>query len=194
MATKTSQRIGIWVIAIAMLVGTVGTFGALILQNENASQDAVEYQKFLEEYEQQMKQQEEQAKQNAAISLPLEGYEAEKFAADKVTQLTTKDLKSGTGKTATAKDKLTVSYFGWTPDGKIFDSSRKKGAESQPFVFTPADGGAIEGWVEGLPGMKVGGVRKLVIPAEQAYGASGSGIIKPNTPLTFIVRLDKIGG
>lgn len=193
MATKTSQRIFIWVIAVVMLVGTIGTFGALILANENASDQVSQQQDLLKQYEDYQKMLKEEMAKNAANSLPIEGYKASSFDASKVVELKTEDLKVGNGETAKADTALTLSYFGWTPDGKIFDSSLKKNGEPQPFSFTPSEGGAIEGWVQGVPGMKEGGVRKIIVPSDMAYGAQGQGIIAPDTPLIFIVKLDKVG-
>ncbi|HET6622774.1 MAG TPA: FKBP-type peptidyl-prolyl cis-trans isomerase [Candidatus Saccharimonadales bacterium] len=184
MATKTSQRVFIWVIAIVLTIGTIGTYAALVLGTSNQSSQAAEQQQLIEQYKQQIYDN----------NLPLDGYQAESFNAKSVDQLKVEDLKAGDGPVAKASDKLTVSYFGWTPDGKIFDSSNKKDGTGQPYSFTPSEGGVIAGWVKGLPGMKAGGVRLLSIPADQAYGSTGSPpLIPANTPLKFIVRLDKIG-
>ena len=103
------------------------------------------------------------------------------------------DLKVGTGALARSGDDVTVEYTGWLSDGTKFDSSRGR---NQPFTLTLGKGQVIAGWDEGLPGMKVGGQRKLIIPASLAYGPSGqtdpnSGvtIIPPNATLVFEVEL-----
>lgn len=190
MATSTAQRVSIWIIAIVMLIGSVGVFVGVILANNNQSDTATseaDTQKQMEEYKKQM---EEQAKASAAASQPLDGYSAAPFDASAVTALQTEDLKPGTGKEAAANSTLSVNYFGWTPDGKIFDSSNKNGTVT-PAEF-PLDK-VIQGWTQGLQGAKEGGVRKLVIPASLAYGAQGSPpTIQPNTPLTFIVEIKKV--
>lgn len=186
MATKTSQRVGIWIIAIAMVVGTIGTFGAMILQTENASKQARQQEDLYEQIYAQMR---EEAKNNEGFG----GYEPSQFSAGDVSALVTKDLKKGTGDTVKEGDKLKMSYFGWTPSGEIFDSTKKKGADNAPAEFELVEGGLIEGWVKGVPGMKVGGVRELTIPATQAYGATGNEpLIAPDTPLKFIVRVEAI--
>jgi FKBP-type peptidyl-prolyl cis-trans isomerase len=183
MATKKSQRVFIWVIAIVMAVGTLGAYFAVILENNNSGTDAANQQKLLEQYTAQTK----------ANNLPLTGYAAEKFTANDVTVFKTEDLVTGDGVEATKDSNVTLSYFGWTPDGSIFDSSNKKDGSGKAFTFKPSAGGAIEGWIQGIPGMKVGGVRKLTIPAALAYGASGQPpLIPANTPLVFIVKLDKV--
>jgi peptidylprolyl isomerase len=104
------------------------------------------------------------------------------------TKLIVKDLVVGTGQTAKVGDTVTVNYVGVLfKNGKEFDSSWKTG---QPATFPLSNGGVIAGWVNGLPGMKVGGRRELIIPAAQAYGKAGRPpTIPPNSPLVFVVDL-----
>jgi len=97
------------------------------------------------------------------------------------------DVKVGTGETATAGKMASVHYTGWLTDGKKFDSSKDRG---QPFEFPLGGRRVIAGWDEGVQGMKVGGVRKLTIPAELGYGSRGAGgVIPPNATLVFEVEL-----
>ncbi len=180
MATSTSQKVGIWVIAGVMVFGTLGAFFAPILTNNNASQDSEEQRKLLEQYQ----------KKASAKAEPLDGYTADPFNRDGVTELKVEELKPGEGPEAIATSKLNVNYFGWISDGTIFDSSKKDG------VTTPIDlglDGVIAGWTEGLTGAKAGSVRKLIIPAAKAYGEAGSPpTIGSNEPLTFIVQVVKV--
>jgi len=106
--------------------------------------------------------------------------------AEHKTQIT--DLKAGQGREAKAGDTVWVHYTGMLTDGRKFDSSRDRG---QPFSFVLGQGRVIQGWDHGVAGMKVGGRRKLVIPAEEAYGARGApgSIIGPNETLEFDVEL-----
>ncbi|HVG60126.1 MAG TPA: FKBP-type peptidyl-prolyl cis-trans isomerase [Hyalangium sp.] len=97
------------------------------------------------------------------------------------------DLVVGTGDEATRGRQVTVDYTGWLPNGKLFDSSKPE--DRNPLIFTLGQGRVIEGWEQGLPGMKVGGVRKLVIPAELGYGNQSRGEIPPNSVLVFDVEL-----
>lgn len=97
------------------------------------------------------------------------------------------DLTIGTGQEATDGDTVSVHYVGTLEDGTKFDSSRDRG---QPFEFTLGEGGVIEGWEEGLLGMRVGGSRKLVIPPSLAYGSQAVGdIIPANATLIFEIEL-----
>jgi len=114
------------------------------------------------------------------------------FAANQ--GLTMIDHNIGTGETAVAGQQVTVHYTGWlfdasAPDnkGKKFDSSRDRG---QPFVFPLGAGHVIQGWDQGVVGMKIGGQRTLTIPPELGYGARGAGgVIPPNATLVFDVEL-----
>jgi FKBP-type peptidyl-prolyl cis-trans isomerase FkpA len=105
------------------------------------------------------------------------------------------DTKVGTGTEAAPGWQLTVHYTGWLHDpeaegqrGTRFDSSRDGGG---PFTFRLGHGEVIRGWDEGLDGMRVGGVRTLVVPAYLAYGETGAGggAIPPNAALVFDVEL-----
>jgi peptidylprolyl isomerase len=103
------------------------------------------------------------------------------------TKLVTKDLVQGTGQTVRPGQTVTVNYVGdLYKTGKEFDSSWKTG---QPATF-PLSNGVIAGWAQGIPGMKVGGRRELIIPASLAYGKAGRPpTIPPNSPLVFVVDL-----
>lgn len=102
------------------------------------------------------------------------------------------DLKEGDGATASAGDTVTVDYVGVAQStGQEFDASWNLG---QPFTFTVGQGAVIRGWDEGIPGMKVGGRRQLVIPPDLAYGEQGAPPdIGPNETLIFVVDLRSIG-
>ena len=95
-----------------------------------------------------------------------------------------KDLAVGDGKEAKPHDIVTVHYTGTLTNGKKFDSSW----DDRKPLTRPLDE-LIKGWQEGIPGMKVGGKRKLVIPPELGYGNEAAGQIPPNSVLIFEVEL-----
>jgi FKBP-type peptidyl-prolyl cis-trans isomerase FkpA len=102
------------------------------------------------------------------------------------------DVRVGTGTEATNGKRLSVNYTGWLynpsgQDGKgqQFDTSTGRGA----YAFTLGAGQVISGWDRGVAGMKVGGVRRLVLPPELAYGSSGNGPIPGNATLVFDIEL-----
>ena len=102
--------------------------------------------------------------------------------------LVIEDLVVGEGNEAQDYNKVVVNYTGTLEDGSIFDSSLKPGGT--PFTFTLGVGSVIKGWDLGVKGMKVGGKRRLTIPADLGYGNNGIGnVIPPGATLTFEVEL-----
>ncbi|MEN1929811.1 FKBP-type peptidyl-prolyl cis-trans isomerase [Luteimonas sp. MJ250] len=107
------------------------------------------------------------------------------------------DVIEGSGDVAKAGDEVSVHYTGWLYDqaaadrrGEKFDSSVDRG---QPFVFMLGAGRVIRGWDEGVAGMRVGGKRELLIPADLGYGTKGAGgAIPPGASLVFEVELRDI--
>ena len=101
------------------------------------------------------------------------------------------DLVEGTGPQPKPGESVRVHYTGWLENGKKFDSSHDR---REPLVFPIGKGQVIKGWDEGVGSMKVGGKRKLVIPANLGYGDRGAaGVIPPGATLIFEVELLGIG-
>jgi FKBP-type peptidyl-prolyl cis-trans isomerase FkpA len=137
-----------------------------------------------------------------ALNLAIAPVTAENLAPEKpaaageaeITSLKIIDTKTGDGTEAEAGNTVVVHYTGWLYDpdapsyqGRKFDSSLDRG---RPFSFPLGAGRVIKGWDEGVAGMKVGGKRTLIIPADMAYGARGAGrAIPPNAALVFDVEL-----
>ena len=115
-------------------------------------------------------------------------------ATSTVDSLQSEDIKVGTGAPIAAGQQAVVQYTGWLYDastadkkGKEFDSSANSG---QPFRFVIGGGQVIKGWDQGVAGMQVGGRRRLIIPADLAYGQDGAGgVIPPGATLVFEVTL-----
>ena len=105
--------------------------------------------------------------------------------------LVVEDIVVGTGATAATGDTLTVHYVGRLQNGSQFESSYDL---NSPYTFRVGAGQVIAGWDQGIPGMKVGGKRRLTIPPSLAYGNQQVGSIPPNSTLVFDVELLSIAG
>lgn len=200
--TPAWQRYSIWVILILTVISTVALYVSSFLQTESNSEAQKKQSQVLKKYQDYRKKVEEQAKElSAKYYDSFKEYEKAPaaFNAASIKELTKKDLKEGDGEEFTdSTTKFQAYYIGWKPDGTVFDGSFENGRLKSPVVFRKEGEkwGLIEGWSEGLKGMKVGGIRELSIPADKAYGAQGSvnqedssKTIGPNTPLKFIVML-----
>lgn len=186
MATPRSQQIGIWVIAIVLMVGTLGSFLAMVLSSQNQAKDQTALQKAYTQYQDDILKQTKRLSDqyydefSQYSSLPSE------FNSDEVKEVTTKDLKVGDGAELTDKSQYSAYYIGWNPKGVIFDQSIENGTLKAPIT----GGNLITGWNEGVVGMKFGGIREISIPSSKAYGLTGSGEnIPPNTPIKFVVMV-----
>lgn len=102
-------------------------------------------------------------------------------------ELRFEDIRVGDGDEARAGKTVKVHYVGTLANGSKFDSSRDR---ATPFEFLLGGGQVIQGWDQGVPGMKVGGLRRLTVPPELGYGARGfPPVIPPNATLVFEVEL-----
>lgn len=182
-AKSHGQRVFILVIVVVFFLTSLGFSGMVVwdqLRNKDESAETSDLQKQLEE---QLKQQENQ--EGKLEGTKLEGY----TPVEKVDALQSVDLTVGTGKEAAASSTVTAHYTGaLAKDGTIFESSKDTG---EPATFPLAQ--VIQGWQQGVPGMKEGGKRRLIIPASLAYGERGSPPkIGPNEPLVFDIELTAV--
>jgi len=177
--TPRYQRVITFLLAIGFLASSFGIAAYYIMSNSSSNS--------------------QQAAINAAINKQtnqakgpkLQGTQLQNFTPDgNITTLKIEDTVVGTGATAQKGDTVTVQYTGAVAaTGKIFQSSYDSGAPAQLSLNQ-----VIQGWADGIPGMKVGGTRRLYIPAAQAYGAnSPSPDIPANAALIFDVVLIKVG-
>lgn len=206
MATSTAQRTGIWIIAIAMTVGTIAGFVAMILAPQNEANDAARLEQAYQRYQTEATAvQEKQQAQEVALDKEAEAlskkyyatfkaYESKvgKFNRDEAQkELVKQDLKQGTGATIEDDTTYAVYYIGWLADGTVFDGSIDGKKLKVPFIARPD--GTIPGWKEGALGMKIGGVRMITIPSEKGYGETsqtdeaGKQTIPANSPLRFVL-------
>lgn len=183
---NNGQRIFILVIvAVFFLTSVAFTIFVIIDQaknNDQANSTQADVQKQI---------QEQLNEQNTNKENKLEGTKLANFTpVDKVESLQIIDLQEGSGEVVPRGATVTAHYTGaLAKDGTIFQSSLDMG-KPVPFSLD----GVIKGWTEGVPGMKVGGKRRLVIPAEQAYGSqSPSPNIPANSDLVFDIELVKLG-
>jgi len=185
MATPKSQRIGIWIIAIVMTIGTLGSFAVMVLANDNQQSSTTRLKELMTSYQSDVAAQTDKLSAQYFTTFNKYASEPAAFDAAGVTELATNDLMVGDG--TELKDGATdysIFYIGWNPTGKVFDQS----IDGQKLKAPLAGGQFVEGMNKGVVGMKIGGVREISIPAAQAYGASGQGAdIPPNTPIKFIV-------
>lgn len=195
MAATKAQRIGIWIIAVFMLVGSIGLIILPIFVNDNQAVDQAKFNEisaqYQADYEAYQEKVDAQAAELSATYYPIfSPYQSRVAAFDKgsVTELGIEDLVIGDGETLTAESSFTAYYIGWNPDGTVFDGSID--GESLKAPFTASPGSVIEGWTQGVVGMNVGGIRELTIPSDLAYGETGSGDdIPANTPIKFVMMV-----
>jgi peptidylprolyl isomerase len=166
--TKKSTRIIIWVIAIVMAAGFLGSYFLVILENNNNANQA--------NTASTNQQQNEETAEVDPTAYKVTGAVESLIATDEVV---------GTGDEAHAGDTVKVHYKGTVAQSGVkFDSSYDRG---EPIEISLSN--VIQGWQEGVPGMHVGGKRRLVIPAAMGYGAQSSGSIPANSDLVFEVEL-----
>lgn len=203
--TSVGQRIVIIVIALLLLGSTVLTYAFIVVSNGNSnSSSTADVDKRLEELSDQF---DEKNTELAAAAKPLSDKYFKDFVkyksnvkaynetAANEAVLSTRDLKQGTGATITEGSTNYMAYYiGWCPDGSIFDSSfDNQGKETdQPdatALNAPLDPsiGLIEGWNQGIVGMKIGGVREITMSGSLAYGSTQEICGGYNKPLKFIV-------
>lgn len=193
--TTRWQRIGILIIAILLLGGTV--FAYLFIFMGSSSSDTSNDELIADLTEQY----DAKAAELEAAAAPLSdqyfddfsGYLSEvkayNAASAEAEVLGVKDLKTGTGKTLEEGDTDYFAYYiGWCADGSIFDSSFDD-TENPTALNVPLDAsvGLIEGWNQGVIGMKLGGVRQLTISGDLAYGDTQEICGGYNSPLKFII-------
>lgn len=184
MATPRSQRIGIWIIALILIISTLGLYLAMVLSMKNQKIDQAQLQKAYSEYQEKVDSQAKELSTKYYSDFSQYSSLPAPFEASEVSELIKTDLKVGDGAEITSSTPYSAYYIGWNPKGIVFDQSISDNSLKSPIT----GGGLIPGWEEGVIGMKIGGVRLLAIPSDKAYGEAGSGDdIPANTPIKFVV-------
>ena len=193
--TSKGQRVAIGLIAFIMLGSIIASYAAIIVGNSSAnssekglSEERLAY--YQNQYSEQVKKfKEVSASDYAKFSPYLSEVKAYNETNANEGGVQVKDLAVGTGKTLEGKDGDYLAYYvGWCADEKIFDSSLD--SETKPTAFAKAldvSAGMIEGWYQGVSGMKLGGIREFTIPGELAYGDKMEICGGYNKPLKFLV-------
>ena len=191
---KPHQRVFAFIAALLFLATSVAVSGVVIWQvrEQNKTQKALETAQKLQADRPLIEGDPTDLKPGSMVG-PLQGTKLINFTVtNSIPNLKCLDLQVGTGEVVKPGDTITAHYTGAVAkDGTIFQSSHD--GPNQPVAFSL--NGVIAGWTEGVPGMIVGGVRRLLIPAAKAYGGSppqGSGI-PVDADLVFDIELVKIG-
>lgn len=196
--TSMKQRIFIGVIAILMLGSMIAGYALIVAGGSSSSASTGEEsqiseekaQQYTEEYEEKVVEFKEKTKGDYDKFIQ---YKSEIKAYNETTAneggVQVKDLKEGSGKTLTTEDSDYLAYYvGWCADETVFDSSFDDNDNPTAFAkVLDASLGMIEGWVQGVDGMKLGGVRRITVPGELAYGESMEICGGYDKPLRFLV-------
>ena len=198
--TTPKQRIFFCLVAVFLLATTFMLYAGMVLTNKNNQQKTNADNELMERY--YAWQEKYQAEINAAgDTLSAKYFETFKpykdkvksFNAADVNELVTKDYVIGDGEeiaNGTTDYNYSAYYIGFLSDGTVFDSSFDNASDPTKLKFPlEGSGNMIQGWLEGISGMRIGGMRSITIPAVLGYGETDNGTIPANSPLKFIVML-----
>ena len=198
--TSWQQRIIIGIIAFLLLFSTVAVYALIVLSNEKSKSKNEQVSKELTKVEEELT-----AKRNELETM-VNGFSdtyygkfsnyrsrVRSYNATSVNNsgLTTEDLEIGSGAEITSETSYYSYYIGWCADESVFDSSfdswENPTALIDPLSYTSGESEFVQGWEDGVLGMKIGGVREIAIPGELAYGETKEICGGKNSPLKFII-------
>lgn len=193
--TSTKQRVIIGLIAILMLGSIIAGYAAIILNGNSTSSsdenkvDSAKVAEYQEAYEKKQAEFSSATKEDfnefIAFKSEIKGYNE---ASANENGVVTRDLKKGSGDKIDQDSEYLAYYVGWCADESIFDSSFDDNKNPSSFAkILDASLGMIEGWNEGIKGMRLDGVREITVPGELAYGESMEICGGKNKPLKFLV-------
>jgi len=193
--TSVKQRIFIIIIAVFMLGSIIASYAAIVISgsaNNNEEETEIDEAKvaeYQEAYDKTLKKFQEATKDDFQKFLSYKGTSVKAYNEASANEggVKTKDLESGSGDAVTEENYLAY-YIGWCADETVFDSSFDDNDNPQGFrIAIDPSIGMIEGWNQGVKGMKLGGIREITIPGELAYGDSKEICGGTNKPLKFMV-------
>jgi len=198
--TSWQQRIIIGIIAFLLLFSTVAVYALIVLSNEKSKSKNEQVSKELTKVEEELT-----AKRNELETM-VKGFSdtyygkfsnyrsrVRSYNATSVNNsgLTTEDLEIGSGAEITSETSYYSYYIGWCADESVFDSSFDNWENStsliDPISYIAGESEFVQGWEDGVIGMKIGGVREIAIPGELAYGETKELCGGTNSPLKFII-------
>lgn len=195
--TSTKTRVAIVFVAILMLFSTVALYIGLILSYNNSDNSSTidtekqaEFEKLYMAYQEDFEAQTKTLSDKYFDSFKTYASSPKAYNAAAITEVSYTDIVVGTGdEILEGATNYSAYYIGWLSDGTVFDSSFDDYANPSSLSFPLPGGDMIEGWNEGVVGMKIGGVREISMPAELAYGSEERGEIPANSPLKFVLML-----
>ena len=175
-----------------MALGTIGSLVAALLSNANAGKDQERLQSMIKAFDKEVQAHNNVLSKKYFTTFAPYRERVSTFDSN-ITELVKEDIVVGEGKEITEDSTFWAYYIGWLDDGTVFDSSfdadksNINGATELKGPFEVVQNGAIQGWLQGMIGAKIGGVRELTIPADLAYGDQASGDIPANSTLRFVI-------
>ncbi|MCL2444728.1 FKBP-type peptidyl-prolyl cis-trans isomerase [Candidatus Saccharibacteria bacterium] len=195
--TPMGQRIAIGGIAALMVISTIALYLMIIISDGNDRSELARQEEAMARFVEMesvwsaeasalMEEQRVELSERYFEEFSRFRGEVRGFNAAAVTELSTRDLVIGGGREIGENDfDYAAFYIGFLADETIFDSSLNEASLANPLM----GGSMIDGWNEGIVGMRIGGVREITIPAHMGYGPQEMGEIPPNSPLRFIVMM-----
>ncbi len=200
--TSPRQRLVIIAIAAFLLLSTFALYASIVISADGSNsatttsqltdEEEARYNELLSEYQEKATQVQDSLSDQYFNEFSQYKSRVKSFNAADVTEVSYEDLKIGDGEEVTSTDFIDYSayYIGWLSDETVFDSSFDS-FENPTSLSIPLDGTTqlIQGWLDGIQGMKIGGVREVSIPSALGYGDQDQGTIPANSALKFVIML-----
>lgn len=183
---KTNTKKDLWIVLI-VAIAAILAFILVFVANKPKEAAKQTTQSNAQQASSSQEASDAQAQQKPDYQIFTSLAKVEKFDPASVTELKVEELKAGTGDTVSESDTISANYTGWNASGTIFDSTKKSADNPATPIEFPLSG-VIPGWTKGLAGKKVGGIYKLMIPSNMAYGDKAPSK-DVSGPLAFVVEI-----